>query len=314
MDQYVIETKSLWHRYTRPWALRDVSLRIERGGVVGLLGSNGAGKSTLMNIVCGCLSQTKGVVQVADQDVREHPKGVRQRIGFLPQQAPLSYELTVKEFLQFSAKVRGVKKADLTNFVAEVLERCALLAMQDRLLANLSGGYRQRVGIAQAIVHRPDLVVLDEPTVGLDPNQILGVRDLIRDIGNERTVLISTHILPEVEAMCREVVMIEQGSLAFQGSLNDFRSIAKSSALIVSLTTTDNVMERLSQIVGISRIDSLSTDGKYRLIHDDDESLVSKLLEVSASEGWQLNEVYYERPPLEDVFKSLSKRGVINAQ
>lgn len=203
----VIEVHDLWHCYSESWALKGLSFSLSGNGVIGLLGSNGAGKSTLMNIICGCLSQTKGSAEVEGLDVRGHPLEVRRKIGFLPQQAPLSLELTIEEYLRFCASIRGMKRKPAAEAVDFVMERCGLTSMRKRQIGNLSGGYRQRTGIAQAVVHRPKLVVLDEPTVGLDPNQLLGMRDLILDIGEEHTVVFSTHILPEVEAMCREVLM-----------------------------------------------------------------------------------------------------------
>ena len=209
MENPVVKVEHLYHRYSTQWAIEDINLEIEGAGVVGLLGSNGAGKSTTMNIICGVLKQTKGKVYINGVDTLKNPEVARGYIGFLPQKPPLYPDLTVNEYLNFCAEIHWMERKSIKAAVKRVEERCGVYHMKDRLLRNLSGGYQQRVGIAQAILHDPKFVVLDEPTNGLDPNQILEVRQLIQNIAEDRTVLLSTHILSEVQAACSSIKMIE---------------------------------------------------------------------------------------------------------
>ena len=306
MASSVIETSSLFHRYSKNWALSDVSIELQGKGIIGLLGSNGAGKSTLMNIVCGCISQTSGSVLVDGIDIQTDPLEARRRIGFLPQQAPLSYELTIAEFIRFSAVLRGVESSNLSKSVDFVIDRCGLGPMRNRLIGNLSGGYRQRVGIAQALVHRPSLIVLDEPTVGLDPNQIFGVRDLIQEIGSDHTVIFSTHILPEVEALCRGVIMIEGGQVVFDGRIDDFRMLASAHSIRVVSNNPLETGQLLSLHSGIHSIESIGAN-EIRLHTDGDRSIARTIIEEGGKHNWGIEEVCFERPSLEDVFTSLSK-------
>ena len=205
----IVRISGLSHRYSTSWAIRDINFEIPKSGIVGLLGSNGAGKSTTMNILCGVLTPTTGKVIINGIDLSKQPELAKQEIGFLPQTPPLYMDLTVDEYLRHAAILRSIEDKQLKSALEEVKERCGLTHISKRLIKNLSGGFKQRVGIAQAIVHQPKLVVFDEPTNGLDPNQILEVRGLIKDIATERAVILSTHILTEVQYLCKDIVMIE---------------------------------------------------------------------------------------------------------
>ena len=222
MEETIIKVDQLSHRYSIQWAVKDISFEIPRRGIYGLLGSNGAGKSTLMNIICGVLKQTQGTVLVKGIDTREEPRAAKRHIGFLPQQPPLYKDLTVEEYLAYAADLHLMSSDSIPGAIDEVLELCQIAHFRKRLLKNLSGGYQQRVGIAQAIIHKPDIVILDEPTNGLDPNQIQEIRHLIKDIAEERTVILSTHILTEVQATCDHILMIERGKLVFMGTVDEF--------------------------------------------------------------------------------------------
>ena len=204
MGNSIVKVCNLSHRYSVHWAIREINFEITGNGVVGLLGSNGAGKSTTMNIICGVLNQTEGEVFINEINLRENPVEAKKYIGFLPQQPPLYSDLTVEEYLRHSAFLRLIPAEEVDAAVYQALERCSIVHFRDRLIKNLSGGYQQRVGIAQAIVHNPRFVVLDEPTNGLDPNQIVDIRNLIREIAEEHSVLLSTHILSEVQAICND--------------------------------------------------------------------------------------------------------------
>ena len=200
MEKPIVSVRNLSHRYSVQWAIKDINFEISEKGVTGLLGSNGAGKSTTMNIICGVLNQTEGDVFINGINLRENPVDAKKNIGFLPQQPPLYADLTVGEYLRHAALLRLVDRKEVDAAVDLALEKCSIAHFRDRLIKNLSGGYQQRVGIAQAIVHNPQFVVLDEPTNGLDPNQIVDIRNLIRDIAKHHSVLLSTHILSEVQA------------------------------------------------------------------------------------------------------------------
>ena len=222
MEDIIVRVEHLSHRYSVHWAIKDISFEIAENGVVGLLGSNGAGKSTTMNIICGVLNQTEGNVFINGINLREDSVEAKKYIGFLPQQPPLYTDLTVGEYLKHSAFLRLMPAEEVPRAVERALERCAITHFRKRLLKNLSGGYQQRVGIAQAIVHKPDLVVFDEPTNGLDPNQIVEIRHLIKSIAEERTVILSTHILPEVQAACDHILMMDHGKMVFSGTVDEF--------------------------------------------------------------------------------------------
>ena len=204
MKEPIVKVEHLSHRYSIQWAVRDISFEIPVRGIYGLLGSNGAGKSTTMNIISGVIKQTEGQVFIKGIDARKRPVDAKRHIGFLPQKPPLYGDLTVEEYLIHCARLRWVADKDIIPAVDEVLAKCGITHFRKRLIKNLSGGYQQRVGIAQAIVHKPDLVIFDEPTNGLDPNQIMEIRHLIRDIAKDRTVILSTHILTEVQAVCEK--------------------------------------------------------------------------------------------------------------
>ena len=306
MTSAILKVADVAHRYTENWALRNINFEINDFGVVGLLGSNGAGKSTLMNIICGCLSQTKGSVSVEGVDGRKRPLDLRRKIGFLPQQAPLSFELTIEEYLRFCAEVRGIARKPAAEAVDAVMERCGLTSMRKRQISNLSGGYRQRTGIAQAVVHRPGLVILDEPTVGLDPNQLVGIRDLILDIGKEHTVVFSTHILPEVEAMCREVLMVESGEIVFYDGIDAFRTVVEPKAVIMVAQQAPAPSTLETLLTDIERVEQLGAR-KLRIRHSGGREIASKLLKIGQERGWIVEELYFEKSSLEEVFVSLSK-------
>ena len=222
MEESIVKVKHLSHRYSVQWAIRDINFEITENGIYGLLGSNGAGKSTTMNIMCGVLKQTEGEVFIKGVSMRENPVEAKRYIGFLPQKPPLYNDLTVEEFLAFTANIRRIPTGEVAEAIKVVMGRCGLSHFRKRLVRNLSGGYQQRLGIAQAIIHNPAFVVLDEPTNGLDPNQIVEIRHLIKEIAEERTVILSTHILSEVQATCDYIRMIEEGQVVFAGTVEEF--------------------------------------------------------------------------------------------
>ena len=302
-----MKIEHLYHRYATQWAVEDINLEIRGHGVVGLLGSNGAGKSTTMNIVCGVLRQTKGEVWIDGVNTLEDPIGARRRLGFLPQKAPLYPDLTVGEYLRFCAEMRLVPPREIAGAVARAEELCGIAHFRDRLLRNLSGGYQQRVGIAQAILHDPKLVILDEPTNGLDPNQILEVRHLVRSIAEERTVLLSTHILPEIQAVSDTILMIERGRRVFLGTMEEFNNYVEPHSMVVTLRQSPGIgtLRALEGVNGAERIG----EGRWRLWYDGREETLGRVVESSVSGGWQLVEIRPEKSSLEEVFAKLSGKN-----
>ena len=304
MDKPIVKVEHLYHRYSTQWAVEDINLEIGSSGVVGLLGSNGAGKSTTMNIICGVLKQTKGKVYINGIDTLKNPVAARGVIGFLPQKPPLYPDLTVDEYLHFCADIHWMERRKIKIAIQDVEERCGILHMKDRLLRNLSGGYQQRVGIAQAILHDPKFVVLDEPTNGLDPNQILEVRQLIRSIAEDRTVLLSTHILSEVRATCSMIKMIEHGRVVFSGSVEEFDNYIEPDRLSV-IFENPPTEEELMMLPGVRRAE-YENEHTVRLIYDGDRETIKTIIEENVSRGWGMIEIRTEKSSMEAVFAKLS--------
>ena len=306
MEKSIVKVENVSHRYSVQWAVRDINFEISQNGIYGLLGSNGAGKSTTMNIICGVLKQTEGNVFIKGIDMRENPVEAKRHIGFLPQKPPLHMDLTVEEYLIYSANMRLMSDSEARKAVGDVMERCGITHFQKRLIRNLSGGYQQRVGIAQAIIHRPDFVVLDEPTNGLDPNQIVEIRNLIKEIAHDCTVVLSTHILSEVQATCDYIRMIEQGSLVFAGSVDEFDNYIIPNTIMVNLVAMPPV-EELQSLPGVLRVEELG-GMKYRLQFSDAQEVMERVVETSVARGWRLTEINLERSSLDTIFAELSKK------
>ncbi|MEZ2444807.1 ABC transporter ATP-binding protein [Chitinophaga sp. RCC_12] len=306
MNTSIVKIEHLSHRYSTAWAIKDINLDIRHKGITGLLGSNGAGKSTTMNILCGVLNQTEGSVLIDNINLREHPIAAKKLIGFLPQNAPLYLDLTVDEYLTHCAHMRLIPKDRIKAAMTEAKERCGIAHFSKRLIKNLSGGYKQRVGIAQAIIHKPKLVVLDEPTNGLDPNQIAEVRLLIKEIGEERSVIFSSHILSEVQATCDTIKMIEQGRVVFTGTVNDFNNYIAPNSMLLYFSNAPE-LSVLKAIPGITG--ALPTDnGWWRLHFDTAPEIAETVVELSARNGWKLREIQLERSSLEEIFAKLSNK------
>ena len=305
MENPIVRVEHLYHRYTSSrWAIEDINFEIDDAGVVGLLGSNGAGKSTTMNIICGVMRQTAGEVYIGGINTLKEPVKARKLIGFLPQKPPLYPDLTVDEYLRFCAEIQWMDKKKIKSAIAAAEERCGITHMKDRLLRNLSGGYQQRVGLAQAILHDPKFVVLDEPTNGLDPNQILEVRQLIKDIAVDRTVMLSTHILSEVQATCSSIKMIEHGRVVFSGSTEDFDNYIEPNTLYLEFDQLPE-MDELMKLPGIKRAEALDNHG-VRLWYDGERGTIKQVMREAVSRGWDMIELRKEKSSMEAVFAKLS--------
>lgn len=306
MNKSIVKVENLSHRYSVQWAVNDISFELTQNGIYGLLGANGAGKSTIMNIMCGVIRQTQGEVYIKGINLREDPVNAKRHIGFLPQQPPLQMDLTVEEYLIHCANIRLMETSEVAAAVKEVMGKCSISHFSKRLIRNLSGGYQQRVGIAQAIIHKPDFVVLDEPTNGLDPNQILEVRGLIKEIAQDRTVVLSTHILQEVQALCDNIWMINEGNVAFSGPLADFDNYIMPNTLVVSLIATPGA-DALRALPGVIDVEELGGI-RYRVRFTDAHDVIERIVATSIERNWRLIEIALEKNSLENVFAELTKK------
>ncbi len=306
MKEALVRIENLSHRYSIQWAVKDVSFEIPGKGIYGLLGSNGAGKSTTMNIMSGVLKQTQGNVFIKGINLSKNPIEAKKQIGFLPQKPPLYTDTTVEEYLFNCAYLRMIPEKEVKKAVEEVMEKCAITHFKKRLIRNLSGGYQQRVGIAQAIIHKPSFIILDEPTNGLDPNQIIEIRKLIKEIAEERAVLLSTHILTEVHAICDYILMIEQGKLVFSGKTEEFDNYLTPNTIFARLLEMPPVDDLMKNIQGIESVEELGGPD-YRLKFTDINGASERVIQESVKNNWRLDEIRAEKNSLNDVFSALSK-------
>ena len=304
MPEVLISVANLYRYYGNLCAVRDVSFELPRGTVLGFLGPNGAGKSTTMQIISGTLAPSAGEIRVAGHDLLDEPVSAKAAIGYLPEQPPLYRDLTVFEFIQFCARLHRIPRAGIMPALTRVTEQCGLGEVQHRLIGNLSKGYRQRVGIAQAIIHRPEVVILDEPTVGLDPIQMGEIRDLIRALGEEHSVILSTHILPEVQAVCNHVQIIRRGELVLDDSIDGLARRMHGSSLYLGLRRPP-AAEALLRVPGVSEVEELA-DGYRRVRYEAAESPAEALVEQAVAENWGLFELTPEKRSLEQVFLELA--------
>lgn len=315
MSQSTIEVEHLSKVYGSTVAIEDVYFSVNAGEIIGFLGPNGAGKTTTMRILAGYLPATTGTARIAGYDVHHDSMEVRRRIGYLPETPPLYPEMTVKGFLHFVAKIKGIKASDRRSKVHHAIKRCQLLDRENVVIRKLSKGYRQRVGIAQAIVHQPPVIILDEPTVGLDPRQIIEVRNLIRSLAGEHTIILSTHILPEASMICDRVTIINRGKVVTTNTPEDLQAQLKSSSgyEIEVAGFTEKVLSILEKVSGIIQV---SEDNSFikqdrRLIKitcAPDTEPGKDIAAIVIEQGLDLYELRRTRPSLEDVFLELTTK------
>jgi ABC-2 type transport system ATP-binding protein len=311
----VIEVSHLTKRYGERVAVRDLSFEVARGEVVGFLGPNGAGKSTTLRMITGFIEPSEGSIRVDGIDAQKQPLEVKRRIGYMPEAVPLYLEMRVVEYLRYRAELKGVARREVAKHVDRALELASVLDVKQRILGQLSKGYRQRVGLADALVADPPLLILDEPTAGLDPNQIRQVRDLVRELSREKTVLLSTHILPEVEAICGRVVIIDRGRVVSSGRPEDLRSAGEgiSSLTLEARAEGDKLATLLGGIVdlrGAPLVTPIGTDGVVRVRVETSASELDRVAErvfrTVADAGIDLRELRRADASLEDVFARLT--------
>ena len=306
----MIKVQNLTKRYAGFTAINNLNFEVERGEIVGFLGPNGAGKSTTMKILTGYLPATSGTAKIAGFDVFEQSLQARQHIGYLPENTPLYQDMRIGEYLRYRAQLKGVAGGKIKERVGDVLEMCDLSNVERKLIGSLSKGYRQRVGLADALVSDPDLLILDEPTIGLDPNQIRQVRELVKNLANKRTVLISTHILPEVEIMCSRVIVIHKGKIrASDTAENLLRAHRVAGALRIEANVHgDDARLRLSQVEGVKDVTE-EADGDYttfQLRLEPNAEPSDEVLRLATERRWSVRELMRRRATLEDVFVELT--------
>ena len=308
----MITVENLSKRYAAKTAIEGVSFQVEKGEILGFLGPNGAGKTTTMRIVVGFMPASDGTVRVDGFDVFENPLDVRRRIGYLPENPPLYLEMTVTGYLRFVSKIKGVPKDKIDAEIQRVMERASITDVRDRIIAKLSKGYKQRVGLAQALLNDPPILILDEPTIGLDPKQIHEVRELIKDLAGKHTVVLSTHILPEVEQTCHRVVIIDRGKIVAVDTPKNLR-FQLQGAERISLEVQGPVSEitsKLKAMPGVVDVRKIAdTDGRHRFQVDGElrKDIRSDLARTIVQNGWGLYELQSSTMSLEDIFLKLTK-------
>ncbi len=299
----MISVRGVTKRFGERVAVNDVSFTVKTGEIMGFLGPNGAGKTTTMRIITGYMPPTEGSVSVNDMDVFEHPYEVKTIIGYMPEHPPLYLEMTVKEYLRFAAELRGLRGQRIKEAIDRVVELCGISHVFNRLVGNLSKGYRQRVGLAQALVHDPEVLVLDEPTVGLDPRQIVEIRQLIKDLGRDKTVILSTHILQEVTTICESVTIINHGSVVASDRIDALsRRFADRVMIHVRVKRPEKIkIERLQGIEGVGSVE-MGGGGSLKVHASGDIDIRERVAEEIVSMSAGLLEIRSETPGLEDIF------------
>jgi ABC-2 type transport system ATP-binding protein len=303
-EQSLVEVANLHRRYGDVHAVQGLDFQLRRGEVLGFLGPNGAGKTTTMQMLCGVLAPSEGAVRIGGIDLLEDPIEAKRQLGYLPERPPLYREFTVDEYLRYCAHLRGLRKKAAASAVEEAKVRCGLEGNGRRLIENLSKGYQQRVGIAQAILHRPAVVVLDEPTVGLDPIQIREIRELMSELGNDHGVILSTHILPEVQAVCDRVQILHEGRLVLDEDLAQLSKKQRPQSTRVKFRRPPDA-KTLTELAGVRRVEALDAD-TVRLHHRDDETLAERVVAASVAGDWGLCELVSESRSLEEIFVELT--------
>jgi len=303
----MIEVRELTRRYADFTAVSDVSFAVDDGEIVGILGPNGAGKTTTIRMVTGFLPPTSGHITVAGHDLVAEPVRTRAEIGYLPETVSLYPEMRVSEYLGYRARLEGMDGTAARKAIPEVAERCLIDDVADRIIGTLSKGYRQRVGIATAILHDPKVLVLDEPTVGLDPKQIIAIRQLIRNLGSKHTILLSTHILPEVELLCDRVLIIDQGRIIAEGTPQSLQQqwVGNTVLRVEVKDAPSGAPDVFGAIPGVGAVGTTG-EGRWQLDCEADQDLREPIFRAAVENGWTLLELVQETASLEDVFVRLT--------
>jgi ABC-2 type transport system ATP-binding protein len=313
----MLEAHSLTRRYGDFTAVRDISFTVQEGEIVGMLGPNGAGKTTTLRMLTGYLRPTDGSVRVAGHDLAEEPIEARRKIGYLPENVALYPEMRVEEYLGYRGRLERLSRAELKRRLPEVMERCLVADVAHQIIGTLSKGYRQRVGLAAAILHAPKVLVLDEPTVGLDPKQIIAIRQLIRELGRDSTLLVSTHILPEVELLCQRVLIIDRGRIVDQGTPESLRERWRGNHR-VRVLVKDDPADAGDALAALPAVKSVARDetsaGRWLLDSDGSADVREPAFRLAVERGWVLLELAEEKVSLEDIFVRLTTQDAAAAE
>ncbi len=301
-----IKVSALTKLYDTQKAVDGISFEINKGEIAGFLGPNGAGKSTTMKMITGYLPPTSGTASVCGFDVQQSPMDVRKRVGYLPEANPLYYEMYVREYLEFSAGIHNIK-TDTKRRIEEMIEMTGLGKEAHKKIAALSKGYKQRVGLAQAMLHNPDVLILDEPTSGLDPNQIIEIRDLIKRIGADKTVLLSTHIMQEVQAMCSRVIIINNGRIAADDSIQHLQQVNTRQDVLVIILEQEVKPALFDQLKHTQRYEQIEGN-KWKLVTDAPDSLRREVMQWALNNDLSISSMQAQTETLEDVFRTLTKK------
>lgn len=304
-----VSVKNLTKKYQTQRAVDNISFEVKTGEVLGFLGPNGAGKTTTMKIITGYMAPSDGDVQVNGISVLENPEKIKPLIGYLPESNPLYQDMLVLEYLEFIAELQKIPKNKMQSRIAEMVKVCGLNVEKHKKISELSKGYKQRVGLAQALIHDPEILILDEPTTGLDPNQIVEIRNLIREIGREKTVILSTHILPEVEATCDRILIIDDGKIVADGTSDSLRKKAQGQEMLrVGISEAgekDKVIIALQGLETVGMVDP-EEDGTFTINSKDDQSSKKSIFEMCVKNNWILSELTPIETKLEDIFRDLT--------
>ncbi|MDN5203772.1 ATP-binding cassette domain-containing protein [Fulvivirgaceae bacterium BMA10] len=309
-----IVVENLSKNYDLQRAVDNISFEIKTGEVVGFLGPNGAGKSTTMKMITGYLAPTTGLIRLDDLSVEEDSEKVKRRIGYLPENNPLYTDMAIVDYLRFCAQIQGVKKTETTSKIASMIDRCGLDKEKHKKINELSKGYRQRVGLAQAMIHDPDVLILDEPTTGLDPNQIVEIRNLIKELGKEKTVILSSHILSEVEATCDRILIINKGRIVADGTAENLREQAKGNEIVsiqiagkdggVDSEMAKKLLTDLASVQTVKIIDK--KENGFQIQSKPDASSKRAIFDLCVENNWYITEMTGDETKLEDVFRKLT--------
>jgi gliding motility-associated transport system ATP-binding protein len=314
----LIEVQHLTKRYGRFTAVEDVSFRVERGEILGFLGPNGAGKTTTMRILTGYMPATEGKAIVAGFDVFDQPIEAKRRTGYLPETPPLYYDMTVRDYLTFVAKIKGVPPGERSQRISSIMAKTRIDDVASKLCARLSKGYKQRVGLAQALIHNPDVLILDEPTAGLDPKQIIETRQLIKDLAGDHTIILSTHILPEVSQTCQRIVIISKGKVVAVDTPDNLTARLRGSATLyvqVDAGPADagHSLERVPGVTRVAVADRRQSVIGYEIESEQGRDIRRELAQAVVTNGWGLLELRPMRLSLEEIFLSLTTEDAAQA-
>ncbi len=308
----MIEVQNLIKRYGQTVAVNTISFSVDKGEIVGLLGPNGAGKTTTMRVLTCYLPADGGVVKLAGKDITGQSLQVRKEIGYLPENNPLYEDMGVVDYLRFIARIRSIPRQKITSRIKEMAGLCGLESVIGRRIGELSKGFRQRVGLAQSIIHDPPILILDEPTVGLDPNQIVEIRELIKRLGTEKTVILSSHILPEVAATCKRIIIMNQGRIAGSGTPDEMAARARGGGVITTVVQgpAEEVRDKIQALHTVKKVTVAGSEGngrtRFEVVSTGAVGVAEELFRLAVANGWTLSELHQETLTLEDVFQQLT--------